>query len=82
MDVVMLFLKEFLIILAGAISIAFPLAVLLGNQWLKTYSYRVEIGWELFAGVTMSFGMMITLLVSTQTYKAAITDPVKSLKSD
>ena len=82
MHVVMLFLKEFLVILAGAILIAFPLAVLLGNQWLKSYAYRVEIDWEVFAGITMLFGMMITVLVCAQTYKAAITDPVKSLKSD
>lgn len=82
MHVVMLFLKEFLVILAGAISVAFPLAVLVGNQWLKTYAYRVEIGWEVFAGITMLFGMMITVLVCTQTYKAGITDPVKSLNSN
>ena len=82
MHVVMLFLKEFLVILVGAISTAFPLAVLLGNQWLKTYAYRVEIGWEVFAGITVVFGMLITVLVCAQTYKAAIMDPVKSLKSD
>jgi putative ABC transport system permease protein len=82
LHVVMLFLKEFLAILAGAILIAFPLAILLGNQWLKTYAYRTAIGWEVFAGIAMIFGIMITALVCAQTYKAAVTDPVKSLKSD
>lgn len=82
LQVVMLFLKEFLAILVGAILIAFPLAILLGNQWLKTYAYRTEIGWEVFAGIAMVFGMMITTLVCAQTYKAAVTDPVKSLKGD
>ena len=82
LHVVMLFLKEFLAILAGAILIAFPLAILLGNRWLKTYAYRTAIGWEVFAGIAMIFGIMITALVCAQTYKAAITDPVKSLKSD
>lgn len=82
LHVVMLFLKEFLAILAAAILIAFPLAILLGNRWLKTYAYRAEIDWEVFAGIAMLFGMMITALVCVQTYKAAITDPVKSLKSD
>ncbi|SEI43910.1 putative ABC transport system permease protein [Dyadobacter sp. SG02] len=80
--VVMLFLKEFLAILAGAILVAFPLAILLGNQWLKTYAYRTEIGWEVFAGIAGIFGIMITALVCVQTYKTAAMDPVKSLKSD
>ncbi|SDE99427.1 putative ABC transport system permease protein [Dyadobacter soli] len=82
LHVVMLFLKEFLAILVAAILVAFPLAILLGNQWLKTYAYRVEIGWEVFAGIVMVFAVMITVLVCAQTYKAAVTDPVKSLKGD
>lgn len=82
LHVVMLFLKEFMVILAGAILIAFPLAILLGNQWLKTYAYRAEIGWEVFAGIAMLFAVMIIALVCAQTYKAAITDPVESLKGD
>ncbi|MGG7663057.1 ABC transporter permease [Dyadobacter sp. BHUBP1] len=80
--VVMLFLKEFLAILAGALLIAFPLAMLLGNRWLKTYAYRTEIGWEVFAGIATIFGMMITALVCVQTYKAAVMNPVESLKND
>lgn len=62
--------------------IAFPVAVVLGNEWLKTYAYRVEIGWEVFAGIAMVFGMVITALVCAQTYKVTIMGPVKSLKSD
>lgn len=82
LHVVMLFLKEFLAILGAAILVAFPLAILLGNQWLKNYAYRIEISWEVFAGIAVIFGTTITALVGAQTYKAAITDPVKSLKSD
>ncbi|WP_342087001.1 ABC transporter permease [Dyadobacter sp. OTU695] len=82
LHVVMLFLKEFLAILGAAILVAFPLAILLGNQWLKNYAYRIEISWEVFAGIAVIFGMTITALVGAQTYKAAITDPVKSLKND
>ncbi|MBO9613907.1 MAG: ABC transporter permease [Dyadobacter sp.] len=82
LQVIMLFLQEFLAILAAAVLITFPLAMLLGNQWLKTYAYRAEIGWEVLAGIAATFGAMITALVCTQTYKAAITNPVNSLKSD
>ncbi len=82
LHVVMLFLKEFLAILSVAVLIAFPLAIVLGHQWLKTYAYRTEIGWEVFAGIAMIFGTMITMLVCAQTYKASVMDPVKSLKTD
>jgi putative ABC transport system permease protein len=82
LHVVSLFLKEFLAILAAAILVAFPLATLLGNRWLNTYAYRVQIGWDIFALIALAFGLMITALVAAQTYKAAVMDPVKSLKSD
>ncbi|WP_353721587.1 ABC transporter permease [Dyadobacter sp. 676] len=81
-QVVVLFLKEFLAILSGAILLAFPLAALLGNQWLESYAYRIRIGWEIFGIIAVLFGMLITLSVCIQTYKAAIMNPVKSLKSD
>ncbi len=82
LNVVMLFLKEFLVILAAAIPVAFPLAVLLANQWLNTYAYRTEIHWEIFADIAATFLIIITALVCAQTYKAAMKDPVRSLKSD
>jgi len=80
--VVLLFLREFLAILAGAIVVAFPLAILMGKQWLETYAYRVEIGWGIFAGIALVFGVLISALVCVQTYKAAVMDPVKSLRSE
>jgi putative ABC transport system permease protein len=82
LHVVSLFLKEFLAILAGAIVIAFPLATVLGNQWLGTYAYRTPISWDIFAGIAIAFALIITALVTAQTYKAAVMDPVKSLKRD
>ncbi|MCF0073293.1 ABC transporter permease [Dyadobacter sp. CY261] len=82
LHVVLLFLKEFLAILIIALAIAFPLVLLLGKQWLATYAYRMEIGWDIFAGIGIAFGVMITVLVATQTYKTAVMDPVKSLRSE
>ncbi|GGM79731.1 ABC transporter permease [Dyadobacter beijingensis] len=80
--VVLLFLKEFMLILAAAIAIAFPLAALLGRKWLDTYAYRTAIGWDVFAVIAAAFGVMITLLVALQTYKAAVMNPVRSLRSE
>lgn len=79
-SIVFLFLKEFLIVVALAILIAFPLAVLSMNNWLQNYAYRIELSWISFAFVGLVFIIMVALLVGFQTLKAARLDPVKSLK--
>ncbi len=62
--------------------IAIPLAYYLLNNWLQTYQYHTEISWLVLAAA--GFGaLVITLLtVSYQTIKAALINPVKSLRSE
>ncbi len=79
-SIVFLFLKEFLIVVALAIVIAFPLAVISMNSWLQNYAYRIEISWITFVFVGLAFIGMVALLVGFQTLKAARLNPVKSLK--
>lgn len=79
-SIVFLFMKEFLIVVALAILIAFPLAVMSMNSWLQNYAYRIEISWLTFAFVGLAFIAMVALLVGFQTLKAARLNPVKSLK--
>ena len=62
--------------------VAFPLAWLVMNNWLQNYQFRITITWWtfLFAGI---IAIMIALLtVSIQTIKAALANPVKSLRSE
>ena len=80
--IVMLFLKEFLLVMAFAMLISFPLAFVTMKHWLETYAYRIDINWEPFALVGLGFGFIITLLVCLQTTKAALINPVKSLRSE
>jgi putative ABC transport system permease protein len=82
MSVVMLFLKEFLLVLILAAVVAFPPAILFMKKWLETYAYRVEIGWKTFAGISLVFTLMITVLVFIQTYRTALMNPVKSLRGE
>jgi putative ABC transport system permease protein len=79
-SIVFLFMKEFLIVVGLAIVIAFPLAVLSMNSWLRNYAYRIELSWITFAFVGFVFIVMVALLVGFQTLKAARLNPVKSLK--
>lgn len=80
MSIMMLFLKEFLLLMAFAIVISFPLGMISMNEWLTNYAYRIELNWQIFISVGFLFGLVIIVFVSFQTYKATLMNPVKSLK--
>ncbi|GEP93785.1 ABC transporter permease [Chitinophaga cymbidii] len=81
-DVWMLLSKEFVwLVLAGCL-IASPLAFWLMQNWLRHYDYRIDISWWIFI-LAGSLAVVIALLtVSTQAVKAAMLNPVKSLRSE
>jgi putative ABC transport system permease protein len=74
--------REFLLLIALALAIAFPLAWLGMNAWLNEFAYRTRITADLFwlTGATV---IAITLLtISYQSISAALANPVKSLRSE
>ncbi|MDO3625115.1 ABC transporter permease [Mucilaginibacter sp. BT774] len=74
--------KDFLQLVSIACVIAFPVAFWALHKWLESYQYRVDINWWVFvlAGV---LAMLIALAtVSFQAIKAALMNPVKSLRSE
>jgi putative ABC transport system permease protein len=74
--------KEFVLLIIISLLIATPTAYYFMHNWLQNYQYRTEISWWIFAA--SGFGaLMITLLtVSYQAIKAAIANPVKSLRTE
>ena len=81
-NIIVLLSKEFIKLVGIACVIAFPLAWWVMNNWLHDFSYRIPInGWVfLLAGL---FAVMIALVtVSLQALKAAVRNPVKSLRSE
>ncbi|HEV8272103.1 MAG TPA: FtsX-like permease family protein, partial [Chitinophagaceae bacterium] len=74
--------KDFVVLVIIACLIATPLAYYFLSQWLQKYEYRTEISWWIFA-VAIGGALFITLLtVSFQAIKAAIANPVKSLRTE
>jgi ABC-type antimicrobial peptide transport system permease subunit len=62
--------------------IAIPVAYYYMHQWLLKYQYRTTISWSVFAGA-IGGAILITLLtVSFQAIKAAVANPVKSLRTE
>ncbi|MEO6166937.1 MAG: ABC transporter permease [Chitinophagales bacterium] len=81
-SIVALLSKDFLRLVLIAAIIAFPIAWLGMNKWLQDFAYRVTISWWIF-GTAMLAALLLTLItVSFQAIKAAIANPVKSLRTE
>lgn len=73
---------DFLKLVAIAILISVPLGWYAMNMWLEDFSYRIDIGWWVFAIAALLAIVISILTVSYQSIKAAIVNPVKSLRSE
>ncbi|NVM63368.1 putative ABC transport system permease protein [Mucilaginibacter sp. SG538B] len=73
---------EFLKLVILSSLIAFPLAWLTMHRWLQDFAYRIAIGWWVFALAGMVALVIAFATVSFQALKAALTNPVKSLRSE
>lgn len=81
-SLVVLLSKEFLILVAIAIVIASPIAYYAMDKWLTDFEYRIDISWKTFALAGGAAVIIALLTVSYQAIKAALMNPVKSLKSE
>lgn len=81
-QIVALISKDFLLLVLLAFIIATPLAWLSMNKWMQNFADRTSMSWWLFAiaGIFMIFIALLT--ISIQTIKAAIVNPVKSLRME
>jgi putative ABC transport system permease protein len=81
-NIVALLSTHFLKLVGIAFVIAAPIAWYLMNQWLQGFAYRITITWWVFALAGVMAVCITLLTVSFQAIKAAITNPVKTLKTE
>lgn len=74
--------KDFIKLVAIAALIAFPVAWWAMHSWLQDFAYRVHISWWIFVAAGFTALMIALLTVSFQAIKAALTNPVKSLRTE
>ncbi len=74
--------KEFLKLVFIACFIAFPLSYWAMTKWLQDFAYRTDISWWIFFIAGTSAIMIALITVSFQAIKAAIANPVKSLRTE
>lgn len=74
--------RDFLKLVFIATLIASPLAWWAMNEWLADFAYRIDIEWWMFAGAGGTAILIALLTVSFQSIKAALMNPVKSLRTE
>ncbi|MEM6843446.1 MAG: ABC transporter permease [Bacteroidota bacterium] len=81
-SIVTLFSKDFLKLVGMAFIIATPIAWFFMSDWLQGYAYRIELSWWVFA-LAGVLALLVTLLtISFQSIKAALANPVDSLRNE
>jgi len=81
-QIVLLISKDFIKLVAIGALIAFPVAWVSMNSWLRGFAYRINIGWWVFLAAGLATTIIALLTISVQAIKAANMNPVKSLKMD
>ena len=81
-NIMALLSKDFIKLVVIAFVIAAPVAYFIVNRWLQDYAYRINISWWIFIGAGSLAVVIALATISVQAIKAAIANPVKSLRTE
>ncbi len=74
--------KDFLKLVIIALALSMPLAWIAARKWLENYPYRISMSWQMFATAGLLVVLIALATVSFQAIKAAVANPVKSLRTE
>jgi putative ABC transport system permease protein len=74
--------KNYIGLVLIAFLFAIPLAWYATNKWLENFAYRIDISWQIFAIATSIITVIALLTISYQSIRAALANPVKSLRTE
>jgi putative ABC transport system permease protein len=80
--VVTLLSKDFVRLIIIAFAIATPIAWWAAQKWLQSFSYRVQLQWWWFAVADVVVLGIMLLSIGSQLVKAAVANPIKSLRME
>jgi ABC-type antimicrobial peptide transport system permease subunit len=78
----LLFSNEFLKLILIAFIIAAPISWYMMHSWLQDFAYRINFSWWIFAAAGSTSIVIALITVSFQTIKAAVANPIKSLRTE
>jgi putative ABC transport system permease protein len=80
--IIQLLAKDFVKLVVIAIVIATPIAWYLMNAWLQDFAYKINLGWSVFVIAGLIAIVIALITISFQSVKAALANPVKSLRTE
>ena len=81
-SIVVMFSKEFTILISIAFLIAVPVAWYFMREWLQNFVYRIDIGVSVFALAIVASLVIAWITVGYRALRAALANPVKSLRTE
>ena len=81
-SIVFLFSKEFIVLIGIAFLIATPVSYYLMHQWLSGFYYHIQLSWIVFVAAIIISIIIAWVTVGYKAIKAAIANPVKSLRTE
>jgi putative ABC transport system permease protein len=73
---------DFLKLVLISLLVSIPIAWICTDKWLQNYSYRIEVSWIMIAATALLVILIALITVSFQAIKAAVANPVKSLRTE
>ncbi|HEK20196.1 MULTISPECIES: ABC transporter permease [unclassified Mucilaginibacter] len=80
--IITLLASEFMILIAVSTAIGLPVAWYAMNKWLQDFAYKTSVGWSVFVFSAFAATAIALATISVQSVKAALANPVKSLKNN
>ena len=81
-SLLLLFSMDFVKLVAVATVIAIPMVYWGASQWLRNYAFHIRLDWFIFAGPPFLLLVISLAMIGVQSLRTALTNPVKSLKSE
>ena len=81
-QIMVIFSKEFIVLIIIAFIIAAPLAGYVMNQWLQNFAYRIPLGWVMFVTGIGTTLVIAFLTISYRSLRAAMANPIEALRSE
>ena len=80
--IVYLFSKDFIKLVGIAAVIAIPIVYIVADQWLSNFAFHIRLSWFIFAVPPLLLIVLSLLTIGWQSFKAALANPVNSLRND
>ena len=81
-DILMMFFKEYMLQVALAAALAFPIGYVLIKRWLEGYSLQTSIGIEVFLGIFVGMTILVVLCIGWHVWRAANENPATAVKKE